>query len=83
MNCLLETENRLKVIYWFIVAYLFKSSPFAFLLKIFFCIVGDNWLWSCISSIAAELGVIIAEGTDVGVGIIGWVFGKVASLLTI
>lgn len=59
--------------------YLFMSSPLAFFT--FFCIVGDNC--NCVSSITAEFGVGNADGTDVGVGIMGCVFGIVGSLLTI
>lgn len=62
------------------ITHLFKSSPFTFLNMDFFCMFGDN---CCESSMAAELGVGNADGTEVGVGIIGCVFGKAASLLTI
>lgn len=61
-------------------AYLFISSPLAFF-NAFFCIVGDNC--KCVSSITAEFGVGNADGTEVGVGIIGCVFGTVGSVLII
>lgn len=62
------------------MTHLFKSSPFTFLNNDFFCMPGDN---CCDSSRTAEFGVGKADGTDVGVGMIGCVFGSVASLLTI